>query len=286
MMRPSGTTRLAGVIGDPVRHSLSPALHNAGFAHLGLDWTYVALEVPAGGGAAAVAAMRALGIDGLSVTMPLKAEVADACDELSPAAAMLGAVNCVRRSGDRLIGENTDGVGFVNSLRSQAGVEPVGKHAVVLGAGGAARAVVVALVSEGTSVTIVNRSIEPAMRAAELGKTAALAAGVGSSMSVMVGAPGAVRDADLVVNATPLGMHGSDPLPVEPELLHGGQLVVDLIYTPAVTPILEIADEAGAQTLNGTGMLLFQAAEQFKMWTGRDAPTRAMGAAVGLDIAG
>lgn len=286
MIGPSGTTRLAGVIGDPVRHSLSPALHNAAFAHLGLDWTYVAFEVPAGGGADAVAAMRALGIDGLSVTMPLKAEVAEACDELSPAAEMLGAVNCVRRSGDRLIGENTDGVGFVNSLRSQAGVELAGKHAVVLGAGGAARAVVVALVSEGASVTIVNRSVERAMQAAELGKRAATAAGIGSSMSVMVGAPGAIRDADLVVNATPLGMRGTDPMPAPAELLRQGQVVVDLIYMPAVTPILEVADEAGAQFLNGTGMLLFQAAEQFKMWTGRDAPVRAMGAAVGLDIAG
>ncbi|WP_419911190.1 shikimate dehydrogenase [Candidatus Poriferisodalis sp.] len=286
MIGPSGTTRLAGVIGDPVRHSLSPALHNAAFAHLGLDWTYVAFEVPAGGGADAVAAMRALGIDGLSVTMPLKAEVAEACDELSPAAEMLGAVNCVRRSGDRLIGENTDGVGFVNSLRSQAGVELAGKHAVVLGAGGAARAVVVALVSEGASVTIVNRSVERAMQAAELGKRAATAAGIGSSMSVMVGAPGAIRDADLVVNATPLGMRGTDPMPAPAELLRQGQIVVDLIYMPAVTPILEVADEAGAQFLNGTGMLLFQAAEQFKMWTGRDAPVRAMGAAVGLDIAG
>ena len=286
MMRPTGNTRLAGVIGDPVRHSLSPALHNAGFAHLGLDWTYVAFEIPAGGGAGAVAAMRALGIDGLSVTMPLKAEVAPACDELSPVAAMLGAVNCVRRSGDRLIGENTDGVGFLNSLRTQANMEPAGMHAVVLGAGSAARAVVVALVGEGASVTIVNRSPESAARAAALGQRAASAAGVGGSMSVMVGGPGAVYDADLVVNATPLGMNATDPMPIPPEMLHHRQVVVDLIYTPALTPFLEVADEAGAQILNGTGMLLFQAAEQFKMWTGRDAPTRAMGAAVGLDIAG
>ena len=286
MMRPSGNTRLAGVIGDPVRHSLSPALHNAGFAHLGLDWTYVAFEVSAGGGAGAVAAMRALGIEGLSVTMPLKAEVAEACDELAPVAAMLGAVNCVRRSGDRLIGENTDGVGFLNSMRIQADVEPAGMHAVVLGAGGAARAVVVALVSEGASVTIVNRSSESAMRAVALGNKAAAQAGLGSSMAVMVGGPSSVTDADLVINATPLGMYGTDPMPTDPDLLHHRQVVVDLIYTPAMTPILEAADEAGAQILNGTGMLLFQAAEQFKMWTGRDAPTPVMGAAVGLDIAG
>lgn len=271
---PSGDTKVAGVIGDPVRHSLSPALHNAGFAHLGLDWTYVAFEVPAGGGAGAVAAMRALGIDGLSVTMPLKAEVAEACDELSPAAAMLGAVNCVRRSGDRLIGENTDGAGFLRSLRSQAGIVPAGLHAVVLGAGGAARAVIVALAAAGASVTVVNRSPDAAERAAA------------SASNVAVGDLAAVRDADVVVNATPLGMADGDPLPVDPALVRRGQVVADLVYRPARTPLLDAAARAGATTLNGVGMLLFQAAEQFKMWTGHDAPVDVMAAAVGLDIAG
>ncbi|MYJ46099.1 MAG: shikimate dehydrogenase, partial [Acidimicrobiales bacterium] len=257
---PSGDTRVAGVIGDPVRHSLSPALHNAGFAHLGLDWTYVAFEVPAGGGADAVAAMRALGIDGLSVTMPLKAEVAEACDELSPIAGLLGAVNCVRRAGDRLIGENTDGTGFLRSLRTQVGFDPAGMQTVVLGAGGAARAVIVALAAEGASVTVVNRSPDAAERAAALGARAADGTG-----TVAVGGPDAVCDADVVVNATPLGMVAGDPLPVDPALLRDGQVVVDLIYRPARTPLLDAAALAGATALNGVGMLLFQAAEQFTM---------------------
>ena len=286
MVVPTGSTRLAGVIGDPVRHSLSPALHNAAFARLGLDWTYVAFEIAAGRAADALAAMRVLGVEGLSVTMPHKRDAAAACDELSPAAELLGAVNCVRRDGDRLIGENTDGAGFLRSLRVQAGLEPVGRHAVVIGAGGAARAAIVALVSEGASVTIVNRSVDAAVRAAELGARAGATAGVSAISQSMVGGPGAVSDADLVINATPLGMSAGDPLPIDTTLLRRDHVVVDFIYQPAVTPLLEAAAEVGAATLNGTGMLLYQAAEQFKMWTGRDAPIAAMAAAVGLDLAG
>ena len=311
MIVPTGSTRVAGVIGDPVRHSLSPALHNAAFAALGLDWTYVAFEVPAGQGAEAVAAMRVLGIEGLSVTMPHKDAAAAACDELSPAAALLGAVNCVRRDGDRLIGENTDGAGFVRSLRTQAGVEPAGLRTVVLGAGGAARAVIVALAAEGALVTVVNRSPDAAQWAAELGASAGRAthaeaskgpgapergatatggaaaeASGGPSGTVAVGGPEAVRDADVVVNATPLGMTEGDPLPLDPALLSDSQIVADLIYRPERTPLLDAAAQAGAATLNGVGMLLYQAAEQFRMWTGHDAPVDAMADAVGLDLAG
>ncbi len=308
---PTGNTKVAGVIGDPVRHSLSPALHNAAFSALGLDWTYLAFEVPSGQGADAVAAMRVLGIDGLSVTMPHKDTVAAAVDELSPAAALLGAVNCVRRDGDRLIGENTDGAGFLRSLRTQAGVDPAGLHTVVLGAGGAARAVIVALAAGGALVTVVNRSPAAAERAAALGASAGRAthaeasrgpgapergatatggapaeASRGPSGSAAVGDLGAVRGADVVVNATPLGMTDGDPLPVDPALLSDGQLVADLIYRPERTPLLTAAVRAGATTLNGVGMLLYQAAEQFTMWTGYDAPVDTMAAAVGLDLAG
>jgi shikimate dehydrogenase len=286
---PTGDTKVAGVIGDPVRHSLSPALHNAAFAELGLDWTYVAFEVPAGQGADAVTAMRTLGIEGLSVTMPHKDAVAAACDELSPAAALLGAVNCVRRDGDWLIGENTDGAGFLRSLHTQAGVDPAGLRTVVLGAGGAARAVIVALAAAGSLVRVVNRSPDAAARAAALGAAAGGAAAEAAGApagSAAIGGPEAVRDADVVVNATPLGMAEGDPLPLDPALVSDSQIVVDLIYRPERTPLLDAAAQAGATTLNGVGMLLFQAAEQFEMWTGHDAPVDAMAAAVGLDIAG
>ena len=281
-LRPlSGHTRVAGVIGDPVRHSLSPALHNAAFEHLGLDWVYTAFEVPAGRGSEAVAAMAVLGIEGLSVTMPHKADVAAACDALSRSAEVLGAVNCVRRDGARLIGENTDGAGFVNSLRAQAGISPAGLDSLVLGAGGAGRAVIAALAAGGASVTVVNRSPAAAERAAAIGISAADDGG-----TVVVGTAADARRADLVVNATSLGMSAGDPLPLDASLLSEGQVVVDLIYRPERTPLLAAAAAAGAMTLNGVGMLLFQAAEQFRMWTGHEAPTDVMASAVGLQLAG
>ena len=135
---PTGSTRVAAVIGDPVRHSLSPALYNAAFQELGLDWVYVALPVATGRGAEAVAAMRVLGLDAMSVTMPHKQAVAQAVDELSPSAEQLGAVNCVVRDGDRLVGHNTDGIGVLRSAQQQLGLDAEGASVVIVGAGGAA----------------------------------------------------------------------------------------------------------------------------------------------------
>src|SRR5690606_16596671 len=165
----TGRTRVAAVIGSPVRHSLSPTIHNAAFAATGLDWVYVAFEVPEGRGGDAVAAVRTLGLAGLSVTMPHKAAVHDAVDERTPVAAALGAVNCVYWRGDRLVGDNTDGAGFLDALRADEGVEVGGRRCVVVGAGGAGRAVAHALGGAGAAeVVVVNRSPGPAARAAEL----------------------------------------------------------------------------------------------------------------------
>lgn len=267
----SGSTRLAAVIGDPARHSLSPLLHNAAFAALGLDWVYLAFDVKRGAAVRALDAMRTLGIDGYSVTMPHKADVARAVDELSPEAAALDAVNCVVNRDGRLIGHNTDGAGFVRGLRHDAGVDVKGLRCVVLGAGGAARAVVRALADAGASaVVVVNRSPEPAVIAA------GLAGAVGT-----VGTMDDIGHADLLVNATPVGMHGDTALPCPPDALHGGQVVVDLIYDPLETPLLAAARERGVAAYNGVSMLVFQAAQAFELWTGRDAPVEAMLGAVG-----
>src|SRR5262249_27984882 len=152
----SGSTRVVGVIGDPVAHSRSPAIHNAAFAALGLDWVYVAFPVAAGRGADAVAAVRTLGIEGLSVTMPHKSDVAAACDELTPGAAALGAGNTVIRSDGTVRGDSTDGPGFVSALLDH-GIEPRGRRVLVLGAGGAARAIVDALGRAGAIVTVAAR---------------------------------------------------------------------------------------------------------------------------------
>jgi shikimate dehydrogenase len=272
----SGATRVAGVIGDPVRHSLSPAIHNAAFAALGLDWAYLAFEVPEGAAGLAVGGMRALGIEGLSVTMPHKAAVIPALDALSAEAEALGSVNCISRDGPGLLGDSTDGPGFLDALRIDEGVEPAGLRCVVVGAGGAGRAVARALGQAGAgAVVVVNRSEDPARRAA------ALAGPTG-----VVGRAEDVAEADIVVNATPLGMgvvvgtHGEpEPLPVDVARLGAGQLVVDLVYHPASTPLLRAARDAGATAVGGLGMLIHQAAHAFRRWTGEDPPLEAMSAA-------
>lgn len=268
----SGATGVVAVIGDPVRHSLSPAIHNAGFDALGLDLVYVALPVPAGRGADAVEAVRLLDLVGLSVTMPHKAAVAGAVDRCTTAAARLGAVNCVFRDGDQLVGDNTDGPGFVDAFVAETGSGFAGASVAVLGAGGAARAVIEAVAAAGADrVVVVNRSPEPAARAAALAPVAS------------VGRPADLASVDVVVNATSVGMAGGPApgaVPVDVELLRPGHVVCDLVYQPRRTPLLEAAAERGARTVGGLGMLVHQAARAFTAWTGRDAPLAAMAAAV------
>ena len=271
--RPTGATRLAAVIGDPVRHSLSPVIHNAAFAAAGLDWTYVAFEVAAGKGADALGAMATLGIEGLSVTMPHKEAVAAAVDELTPVAAALGACNCVFRRGDRLVGHSTDGDGFVRSLAVDDGVDLAGRRVMVVGTGGAARSIIEAAGRAGAAeVVVVSRSApSPAV--------------VGLAPAARAGLVEEATDMDIVINATPIGMTGGpDPsgVPVPPHAVAGGQLAVDIVYQPRLTPWLAAAAERGAAVVNGVGMLVHQAAIAFEHWTGTAAPLDAMrSAAVG-----
>ncbi|MGD9796699.1 MAG: shikimate dehydrogenase [Acidimicrobiia bacterium] len=281
-------TRVAAVIGHPVRHSLSPLLHNAAFGALGLDWLYVALDVAPGEAAGAVAGMRVLGgLDGLNVTMPHKAGVAAAVDRLSAEAAALGAVNTVVREGDRLAGHNTDGAGFLAALRAGSTLELGGRRCLVVGGGGAARAVVLALGGTDVGEIVV---------AARRPEAAASAAGLVPGRA----RPGTVDEADtadLVVNATPVGMDGvagpfgpapgdrwAGAVPVEPARLGPGQVVVDLVYQPLETGLLAAAHERGAATVNGVGMLLHQAAAAFRLWTGADAPLEAMSGALAAEL--
>jgi shikimate dehydrogenase len=274
----SGATQVAAVIGSPIRHSLSPILLNAAFRAAGLDWVFTAFEVPEGAGGAAVAAMRTLGLGGLSVTMPHKVAAYDAVDERTLVAEDLRAVNCVYRQGGLLVGDNTDGPGFVDALAVDEGVELHGRRCVLLGAGGAGRAVARALgVGGAAEVVVVNRSPEPARRAAEL------AGEVGR-----IGDHGDVAGADLVVNATSLGMAGGDgegSLPVDADLLHAGQVVFDLVYHPLETPLLAAARARGAEAVNGVGMLVHQAAHAFVRWTDEAPPLREMATAIRHELA-
>ncbi|HEY5154981.1 MAG TPA: shikimate dehydrogenase [Acidimicrobiales bacterium] len=272
----SGATRLAALIGDPARHSRSPAIHNAAFAARGLDWVFLAFEVAAGDAGAALAGMRGLGIDGLSVTMPHKTDVAHLVDELSDQARVLDAVNCVVRDGRRLIGHNTDGIGFLASLAEEApAFSPVGARCVVLGAGGAARAVIASVADAGAAeVVVVNRT--PAGSQAAVG-LAGSAGRVGHPADLATDLAGA----DLVVQATSVGMDASSN-PLSPEAIvaiGSGAVVADLIYLPRITPLLAAAAARGLTTVGGLGMLVHQAAAAFTLWTGQEAPLTAMAAA-------
>jgi shikimate dehydrogenase len=276
----TGRTRVVGVIGDPVRHSLSPLIHNAAFRALDLDWVYLAFPVVAGDAARAIDAARTLGLEGLNVTMPHKAEVIAALDDLSSTARRLHAVNTVHRVGERLVGDNTDGAGFLDALRHDEGFDPAGRRAVVVGAGGAARAVVLALAQAGAAdIAVVNRTPAHAAAAADL------AAGAGPGTTGRQGDETDLDGADLVVNATPIGMaeagHDAEDrsLPLDPKRLRPGQLVVDLVYHPLRTPLLEAAKARGAVPVTGLGMLIHQAAHAFRRWTGEDPPLEVMSAA-------
>ncbi len=267
----TGATRVAGVIGDPVRHSLSPRLHNAAYGALGLDWVFTAFEVPDGEARAALEAARVFGFVGLSVTMPHKTAIAALCDDLAPGAAALRSVNTVTfATGGRSTGHSTDGDGFLRSL-VEAGVEVRGCDALVLGGGGAARAVAHALMTAGAQVSVAAR------RAGAAAEAAALAAGAVVEWDDRAAAVSAAR---IVVNATPVGMGGDASLPIPTDAIGPELVVVDLVYEPLETPLLAAARSRGARGVSGLGMLVHQAALQVELWSGRPAPVEAMRAAV------
>jgi shikimate dehydrogenase len=262
----------AGVLGWPLERTLSPTIQNAAFRRLGFDWTYFAFPVPPAQLGAAVGGLRALGAIGANVTIPHKETVIEFLDEVSGDASAIGAVNTIQRSGDSLIGHNTDIDGFREFVSGDAGIAVSGARALVLGAGGAARAVVKALDDLGaTEIAIVARSSERGGPLTELvGKARARVESWDDRLAL-------ARDAVVVVNATPLGTEGSDPL--EGAVWGQGQSVVDLVYTPPTTPLVVAARAAGADAWGGVGMLVRQAASSFQIWTGQDPPLETMSAA-------
>jgi shikimate dehydrogenase len=261
----TGHTTVAAVIGDPVRHSRSPAIHNAAFAATGLDWVFVALPTPRGRAADAVSAMATFGFGGMSVTMPHKEEVVGLLERLSPLASRLDAVNCVVWQDGGLVGHNTDASGFAAAV-AHAGTPLTGLQVVVLGAGGAARAVVVGALDAGAAgVTIVNRTPGRSEAAAALDPD-----------RCRVGDQRDVATADVVVNATPVGMTDTPGCPIDPASISPNQVVVDLVYDPVDTELLRAARAVGAVAIDGLGMLVHQAAEAFRLWTGLEPPIDVM----------
>ena len=270
-MRSRSFSGFAGVIGWPLENSLSPVIHNAAFRSVGVDWVYLAWPVAPESLGEAIAGLRALGVMGINVTMPHKETVVDLCDEVSGDARDVGAVNTIQHIGGRLIGHNTDVDGFREFLLSDAGVDVSARSTLVLGAGGAARACVKALADLGAGeISIASRRVEQGQSLVPLG------AGVAIALP-WEAAAAKVAEADLVVNATPLGTGGGEALPGA--TFRGGQMVVDLVYDPPNTALVEQARSQGAEAWGGIGMLVHQAAASFRIWTGQDPALEIMSAA-------
>lgn len=260
---------VAGVIGWPVEHSRSPQIHHAAAKHLGIDLTYGRFAVEPGNAAAALDAVRSLNLRGLSVTTPHKEAVYELVDELTPGAQRLQAVNCVIHDDGHLLGMNTDGDGFLIGLRHELEFEVADARVAIVGAGGAARAIGVACADAGAKrIGFLNRSESRANDAVAI---------VGSVAKVIQHED--LIDADLVVNATTLGMAGTEQsgaLPFDPALTASDATVVDVIYSPRETRLLELASSLGRPIGHGLPMLAGQAAAQFSAWTGQEAPLDVM----------
>ena len=272
-MRISGSTILVGVIGNPVKHSLSPVILNAAFREAKINWVYTAFETPEEKLADAIDGIRALGIAGLSVTMPHKAKVCSLLDEISDSAQTLNAVNCIVNDAGKLEGHNTDGDGFLDAVKHDAGLDVAGKKVLVVGSGGSARSIIHSLGKAGAAeIAVINRTKKKALDALEL------AGSVGRYVEETE-IPEVVSEANLVINATPIGMLDTDDtanFPIEPNLFSKGQLAIDLIYHPISTPWMEALRDLEVEAHGGLSMLIFQAARAFKLWTGKEAPVDAM----------
>jgi shikimate dehydrogenase len=267
---------LVGCFGQPVAENPTGAMLEAAFQALGLNWRYLTVEVPPEWLRDAMLGLRAFGMRGVNLTIPHKTSVIEHLDEISPEAAIIGAVNTVRREGDRLIGENTDGKGFLRGVRSDAGMNPEGKRIVILGAGGAARAIVAELALAGASdLLVVNRSV---------GRGERMVADVASKTQAHIGfqplqgayvVPG---DIDMLVNATSIGLYPDiDSMP--PVNLTAGQpqmLVCDVVFNPPETKLIRAARARGMPVLDGLAMLVYQGAIGFELWTGCKAPEAVM----------
>ncbi len=256
-------TALCGVILHPAAHTRSPAMHNAAFAALGLDAVYLAFDVVPDRLAAALDGARALGIRQLAVSLPHKERILPLLDEVDDVARRIGAVNTVTLRDGALVGSNTDWLGAVRALERET--SPAAKRAVVLGAGGAARAVVYGLVEAGAHVCVLNRSPD---------KAATLAAELGAGASGPLDALADHRF-DLLVQTTRVGL-GSDESPVDAATIPAGCVVLDAVYEPAETRLLREARARGARCVGGKWMLVYQAAEQLRLWSGKQAPVDVM----------
>lgn len=274
-------TKLVGLLGWPVAHSLSPLMHNSAFQALGLDYLYLNFEVKPDQLEEAVGGLRALNMAGANVTLPHKEKISKLLDEVSPEAELIGAVNTVKNSGGRLVGYNTDGRGFLESLTEVHGFNPQGKKVTIVGAGGAARAILTSLAPQGASrIALANRTRSRAKDLVQefrdkFPEVEFRAFGLDDLSEGKY-----MADSDLFVNSTPVGLDDRVWLDIPLELLPASCIVYDVIYNPSKTHLLRQAEARGLVVANGLGMLLHQGAKSFKIWTGIEAPIEVMKEAV------
>jgi len=293
MTGPDARTRVVAIIGDPVAHSLSPRMHNAAFAALGLNWTYLAFRVQPAELPQAVRGIRGLGFMGLNVTVPHKEAVVPLLDEVDATAARIGAVNTVRVDEERLVGFNTDAPGVLDALEGAGGARVPGGRCLVLGAGGGGRAAAFGLAQAGAAkVVILNRTPSRAEKLAQQVAAAVRACDVAAGALDASSAVHFAREADIIVQATSAtmsaamgGLGGRAPwLDAIRAHLRRGITVLDMVYTPKWTELLTSAREAGAAAVSGLSLLVHQGARSFELWTGQPAPVDVMMRAVDAEI--
>ena len=273
----NGKTKVVGIFGWPVEHTFSPPMHNAALAHLNLDYVYVPFAVNPEKVGAAVDGIRGLGLAGVNVTIPHKSAVIPYLDRIDEAARLIGAVNTIVNDNGTLTGYNTDAPGFVRSLEQDGGTAPQGKRVLILGAGGAARAVSIQLALAGAAEVVFSTRV--ARKSAGLQNIITRSTNAKVSEAIWGDVTSAeLAKTDILINSTPLGMHPNTGVmpPVDLTALPDTALVCDLIYNPRETLLLQKAREAGLRTLNGLGMLLYQGAIAFELWTKNGAPVEVM----------
>ena len=269
-------TEILGIIGYPISHTLSPLMHNTAIKHLGLDYIYLPFEVKKENIALAIGGLKGLGINGINVTIPHKESVIPYLDTLDENAKFIGAVNTIKLEDGSLKGYNTDGLGFLKSLKIDAQENTKGKNIIILGAGGAARAIAIQMALEGAkSIIIANRTLERGKKLAKYicsklkAQSSKLLKAVSLNDSSLIGY---FREADIIINTTSVGMKNGDTPLFPYDYISDRNLVCDIVYKPIETKLLKEASARGARILNGLGMLVYQGSLSFKIWTGHEMP--------------
>jgi shikimate dehydrogenase len=271
----NGKTKFVGIIGSPIEHTLSPVMHNAAFEKLRLNWVYTPFLVAQEHLANAIMGIKALGLVGINITVPHKESAMEFLDEFDEDARQIGAVNTVLNKNGKLIGYNTDCYGFITALQKDGKFDPAGKKAVLVGAGGAAKAVAVGLAKSGAAkITVFDTVKSKAQILTEkLRKEFSVTANYFDAVET-TSLFWSIKESDILINATPIGMKPNDRLIVPPRSLHEGLFIYDVIYSN--TPLIKLAKKRKLRARNGLGMLLYQAAKSFEIWTGKKAPIEVM----------